>query len=156
MPDLPDDPELLKALVKPLWEQIEPLEAENAEWRRRLGLDRTNSHQPPSRDGYHQNTVAPGLPKEKGRRNGGQEGHPGRTLLPVASPDRMEGHRPSQCQCGGRTLATDEPSDVIPCRPVFDRPEPKLEVTEHQLGPITGGGITQRGDYPAGVNAAVQ
>jgi transposase len=156
MPDLPDDPELLKALVKQLWEKIERLEAENAELRRRLGLDSTNSHKPPSSDGYHKKTVAPGLPKEKGRRNGGQKGHPGRTLMPVAYPDRIEVHRPVQCQCCGRTFAADEPCEVIQCRQVFDLPEPKLEVTEHQLGQITCCGVAQRGDYPAGVNAAVQ
>ena len=140
------DPELLKALVQQLWEKIEQLEAENAELRRRLGLDSTNSHKPPSSDGYHKKTVAPGLPKEKGRRNGGQEGHPGRTLRAVTDPDRIEVHRPGQCQCCGRTFATDEPYDVIQCRQVFDLPEPKLEVTEHQLGQITCCGIAQRGD----------
>lgn len=156
MPDLPDDPELLKALVKQLWEKIEQLEAENAELRRRLGLDSTNSHKPPSSDGYQKKTVAPGLPKEKGRRNGGQEGHPGRTLMTVTDPDRIEVHRPGQCLCCGRTFTTDAPYDVIQCRQVFDLPEPKLEVTEDQLGQITCCGIAQCGDYPAGVSAAVQ
>ena len=156
MPDLPDDPELLKALVKQLLEKIEQLEVENAELRRRLGLDSTNSHKPPSSDGYRKKTVAPGLPKEKGRRNGGQEGRPGRTLMAVTDPDRIEVHRPGQCLCCGRTFATDEPYEVIQCRQVFDLPKPKLEVTEHQLGQITCCGIAQRGDYPAGVNAAVQ
>lgn len=156
MPDLPDDSELLKALVKQLLEKIEQLEAENAELRRRLGLDSTNSHKPPSSDGYHKKTVRPGLPKEKGRRNGGQEGHSGRTLLPVASPDRIEVHRPGQCQCCGRRFTADDPCEVVQRRQVFDLPEPKLEVTEHQLGQITCCGVAQCGDYPAGVNAAVQ
>ncbi len=77
MSDLPDDPNLLKALVKRLLEKIEQLEAQNAELRRRLRLNSTNSHKPPSSDGYPKKTVAPGLPKEKGRRNGGQEGPSG-------------------------------------------------------------------------------
>lgn len=156
MPDLPDDPELLKALIKQLWEKIEQLEAENAELRRRLGLDSTNSHKPPSSDGYQKKTVAPGLPKEKGRRNGGQEGHPGRTLRAVTDPDRIEVHRPGQCLCCGRTFTADESYDVLHSRQVFDLPEPKLEVTEHRLGQITCCGVAQRGDYPSGVNAAVQ
>jgi len=54
MPDLPDDPELLKSLVKRLLEKIEQLEVENAELCRRLGLDSTNSHNPSSSDGYSQ------------------------------------------------------------------------------------------------------
>jgi transposase len=76
--------------------------------------------------------------------------------MPVAYPDRMEVHRPVQCQCCGRIFAADEPCEVIQCRQVFDLPEPKLEVTEHPLGQITCCGVAQRGDYPAGVNAAVQ
>lgn len=71
MPDLPDDPALLKAMIKVPWEKLERLEAENAELRRRLELDSTNSHQPPSSDGYQKKAVTPDIPKEKGRRNGG-------------------------------------------------------------------------------------
>lgn len=156
MSDLPDDPELLKALVKQLLEKIKQLEAENAELRRRLGLDSTKSHKPPSSDGYRKKPVAAGLPKETGRRNGGQEGHSGRTLLPVASPDRVEVHRPGQCRCCGRIFTTDEPYEVIQSRQVFDLPPPKLEVTEHQLGQITCCGVAQCGDYPGGVSATVQ
>ena len=156
MSDLPDDPKLLKVLVKQLLEKIEQLEAENAELRRRLGLDSTNSHKPPSSDGYSKKTVAPGLPKEKGRRNGGQEGHSGRTLQSVASPDRIEVHRPGQCLCCGRIFTPDEPYAVIQSRQVFDLPQPKLEVTEHQIGQITCCGVAQCGGYPAGVNATVQ
>lgn len=156
MPDLPDDPELLKAIIQALWEKLERLEAENAELRRRLELDSTNSHKPPSSDGYQKKTVTPGLPKEKGRRNGGQEGHLGRTLIPVTDPDRIEVHRPGQCQCCGRRFTADDPDEVLQRRPVFDWPEPKLEVIEHQFGQITCCGVAQCGDYPAGVHAVVQ
>jgi transposase len=156
MPDLPDDPKVLKAIIEELWEKLERLEAENAELRRRLGLDSTNSHKPPSSDGHQKKTVTPGLPKEKGRRNGGQEGHPGRTLMPVADPDRIEVHRPGQCQCCGRPFTADDPYEVIQRRQVFELPEPKLEVTEHQLGQTTCCGVAQCGSYPAGVSAAVQ
>lgn len=156
MTDLPDDPTLLKALVKQLLEKIEQLEAENAELRRRLGLDSTNSHKPPSSDGYRKKTVEPGLPKETGRRNGGQEGHTGRTLQAVAAPDRIEVHRPGQCSGCGRIFTPDEPCTVIQSRQVFDLPQPQLEVTEHRIGEITCCGVAQCGGYPAGVNATVQ
>ena len=156
MSDLPDDPNLLKALVKQLLEKIEQLEAQNAELRRRLGLDSTNSHKPPSSDGYPKKTVGPGLPKEKGRRNGGQEGHSGRTLQSVVSADRMEVHRPGQCAGCGRIFTTDEPYMIVQSRQVFDLPQPKLEVTEHRIGQITCCGVAQCGGYPAGVSATVQ
>jgi Family of unknown function (DUF6444) len=156
MPDLPDDVEQLEAPVKELWEKLGRLRAENAELRRRLGLDSTNSHKPPSGDGYRKKTVAPGLPKEKGRRNGGREGPPGRTLTAVTDPDRMEVHRPGQCQCCGRTFTADEPYAVLQSRQVFDLPGPKPAVTGHRPGQLTCRGVAQRGDCPGGVNAAVQ
>ncbi len=156
MPDLPDDAKLLKEIIKQLWEKLERLEAENAELRRRLGLGSANSHKPPSSDGYQKKTVMPGIPKEKGRCNGGQEGHPGRTLTLVADPDRMEVHRPGQCRYCGRPFTADDPYEVLQRRQVFDLPKPKLEVTEHQLGQIICCGVAQCGDYPAGVNATTQ
>nr|VFJ49529.1 MAG: hypothetical protein BECKDK2373C_GA0170839_102624 [Candidatus Kentron sp. DK] len=45
---MPNDIELLKALVKQLWKKTEQIEAENAELRRRLGLNSKNSDKPPS------------------------------------------------------------------------------------------------------------
>jgi transposase len=53
-------------------------------------------------------------------------------------------------------LTTDESYAVIQSRQVFDLPQPKLEVTEHQIGQITGCGVAQCGGYPAGVSATVQ
>nr|VFJ49932.1 MAG: hypothetical protein BECKDK2373B_GA0170837_102641 [Candidatus Kentron sp. DK] len=59
---MPNDIELLKALVKQLWKKTEQIEAENAELRRRLGLNSKNSDKPPSSDGYRKKTVSPGTP----------------------------------------------------------------------------------------------
>jgi regulator of replication initiation timing len=44
MTNLPNDIDSLKAPVMPLLEKIARLEAENAELRRRLGLDSSTSH----------------------------------------------------------------------------------------------------------------
>ena len=49
-----------------------------------------------------------------------------------------------------------EKYEIIPSRPGFDLPEPKFEVTEPRRGPITGGGINPRREYPAEVNPRVQ
>lgn len=156
MKTLPDDIESLKAMIKPLLEENERLKAENAELRRRLGLDSTNSHKPPSRDGYQKKTVKPGVPKEGKRANGGQAGHQGNTLKRVAQPDPVQIHLPGQCSCCGRQFTPDEAYEVIHSRQVFDWPEPKLEVTEHRLGQRACCGMLQHGEYPADVTASVQ
>ncbi|MBK8534681.1 MAG: IS66 family transposase [Candidatus Competibacteraceae bacterium] len=124
--------------------------------RRYLGLDSTNSHKPPSSDGYQKKTVNPGLPKEGKRAHGGQVRHQGNTLKRVAQPDYIQLHLPERCPCCGRFFRSDEAYPVIHSRPVFDVPEPKPEVTEHRLGPLACCGVWQGGEYPAEVTAVVQ
>lgn len=55
------------------------------------------------------------------------------------------------------TLAgRDEAYRVVSRCQVFDLPEPKLKVMEHQLGEIECCGQRQRGEYPAYVTSRVQ
>lgn len=155
MIDLPNDIESLKALIVQLLEKIAQLEAENAELRRRLGMDSSNSDKSPSSDGYKKKPVKPGLPKDKNGSKGGQEGHKGNTLKRVEQPDHVQLHVPRQCQCCGRQFTSDE-IQIFQSRQVFDLPEPKLEVTEHRLGQVECCGILQFGEYPVEVTASVQ
>jgi hypothetical protein len=155
MTELPNDIGELKALIKELLERIAQLEAENAEMRRRLGMDSSNSDKPPSSDGYQKKTVKPGLPKDKERAKGGQEGHKGATLKRVEKPEHVQVHIPEQCQCCGRHFRPEE-APVWQSRQVFDLPEPKLEVTEHRIGQVECCGISQCGQYPVEVTANVQ
>ncbi|TAE33137.1 MAG: hypothetical protein EAZ92_00885 [Candidatus Kapaibacterium sp.] len=74
------------------------LRAENADLRSRLGLNSSNSHKPPNTDGLAKKT-ATGLPKEKGKKQGGQQGHEDYTLKMVAIPDKIEIHHPTHCSC---------------------------------------------------------
>ena len=156
MKSIPDDIAALKALVEQLLKKIDRLENENAELRRRLGLNSGNSDKPPSSDGYGKKTVKPGLPKDNKRANGGQKGHEGKTLKRLEEPDYIEAHVPDQCSCCGRDFGMDEPYEVIGSRQVFDLPEPKLEVTEHRIGRIFCCGRAHDGEYPADVTASVQ
>ena len=57
----------LQAEVAHLRTENARLQAENAESHRRLGLNSSNSHKPPSSDGYGKKRVPPSLPKEKTR-----------------------------------------------------------------------------------------
>lgn len=120
-----------------LRKELATLKAENAALRDRVqtleeqvAKDSHNSHKPPSSDGLAK-------PKPKSLRSpsakstGGQPGHPGQTLRMVEKPDRTIRHVVERCNDCGRTLAQQAP-DRVERRQVFDLPEPKLEVTEHQ------------------------
>jgi hypothetical protein len=75
-------PPEVTALIASLQRELEALRAENAELRRRLGLDSSTSSKPPSSDGLRKKPVS--LREPSGRASGGQEGAQGRN----ASPDR--------------------------------------------------------------------
>lgn len=77
----------LLAMVMELTERVERLEAENAELRRRLGLNSTNSSMPPSCDGLAKPRREPKRGKGSGRRRGKQPGTPGSALRLVDDPD---------------------------------------------------------------------
>lgn len=161
--ELPDDIASLKQLIIQLFEEnerlkaeIDRLRAENAELRRRLGMDSHNSHKPPSSDGFKKKTITPGLPKEKNPR-GGQPGHTGDTLKRVISPDHIQVHLPQQCTCCGRALSAADSHEIIQSRQVFDLPQPRLEVTEHRVAQVVCCcGAKQAGVFPPDVTASVQ
>lgn len=146
---------LLKRLAV-LEAEVARLQAENAELRRRLGMNSQNSHKPPSSDGYRKKRLQPAMPKGEKRARGGQTGHKGKTLRAVEKPDKVKVHLPEKCGICGRIIAAEEAHRVVSKRQVFDLPEPKLEVTEHRLGEIECCGQAQGGEYPAYVTNNVQ
>lgn len=111
------------ALIVRLCVRIEELE-------RQVGLNSTNSSKPPSTDGLKK--PAPQSLREKsGKPSGGQIGHPGKTLEPVMQPDEIIRHAVTQCAYCAADLRQ-IPVDEIRKRQVFDIPEPRVFVTEHQ------------------------
>ena len=151
--ELPDDIQELKQIIAQLLERISQLETENAELRRRLGLKSHNSSKPPSSDGL---AKKPGLPKKSGKKNGGQIGHEGKTLEKVANPDEIIVHHASGCRRCQRKFSLADVEQIVSKRQVFDIPEPKLEVTEHQLGEIECCGEKYYGEFPPEVENPVQ
>jgi transposase len=112
------------ALIAKLLVRIEELE-------RRLGLNSNNSSKPPSSDGLKK--PAPQSLREKsGKPSGGQKGHKGDTLKQVAQADEVLVHAMKRCPHCAADL---EHSAVIGIRrrQVFDIPEPRVQVTEHQV-----------------------
>ena len=121
----------------------------------RLAKDSHNSSKPPSSDGLSK-PKPKSLRSPSGRRTGGQPGHAGRTLRLVEKPDSVVSHAVNQCARCGSSLTGQAP-DRVERRQVFDLPEPKLEVTEHQ-GEIKtcGCGCLNRAAFPPEVTAPVQ
>jgi hypothetical protein len=62
-------------------------------------------------------------------------GHEGHTLAMkiVEEVDEVVVHRAERCRCCGRLFGELEPEHLLYRRQVFDIPEPKLEITEHQV-----------------------
>lgn len=130
------------------------LREENAELKRRLGMNSTNSSQPPSADGPAK-PVRKSLRGKTGRKPGGQAGHPGSTLTPVAVPDEVIRHEPACCGgCGGGLIGAVQVG--LTRRQVFDLPEITVRVTEHQaIARQCGCGTVTCGIAPDGVDAPV-
>ena len=142
----------LEAEVRQLRRQVKELKA-------RLALNSQNSSKPPSTDGLAK-PAPKSLRQKTGRRPGGQPGHVGRTLQPVAQPDQVQLHVLGGCPCGrcdGRSLRQ-EPVLGHEKRQVFEVPQKPLEVTEHQAEikrcPVSGCLVTAT--FPEGVKAPVQ
>ncbi len=125
---LSDDIHILQNLVLSLFQKIEKLEAENTELRSKLNLNSNNSSKPPSTDGYKKQAA---FPRKKNGKQGGQKGHAGKTLKQVENPDFIIEHKIKECNCGCNL--ENLPSKLAEKRQVFELPEPRLEITEHQL-----------------------
>ena len=143
-------------VIEELRVEVAALRAENAELKRRLGMDSTNSSKPPSSDSPLTKPTPKSLRGKSGRKPGGQPGHPGSTLALVDNPNERERHEPGPCQGCGASLA-DAPEVGMERRQVFDLPPITVRVTEHQM--ITrrcACGTTTCGTAPDGVTGPVQ
>ena len=131
-----------------LRERVRTLEAQ-------LAKDSHNSHKPPSSDGLAK-PAPKSLRAPSQRPSGGQLGHPGHTLRMVENPDRILTHRVERCSACGQSLDTVHPAR-IERRQVHDLPEPKLEITEHQVETKTCScGCVNRATFPPEAPAPVQ
>jgi transposase len=119
----------MQAIIDAQQQQIAALTARVKQLEDRLGKDSHNSSKPPSSDGLAKKPKS--LRPKSGRRSGGQQGHPGRTLEFAEKPDHTVPHAPTQCHHCGHSLE-EAPITDIQRRQVFDLPPLKLLVTEHQ------------------------
>jgi transposase len=143
-------------VIAELRTRVAVLEAENAELKRRLGMNSTNSSKPPSSDSPFVKPAPKSLRRRSGRRPGGQPGHPGSTLALVDNPNERERHEPGPCTGCGADLV-DAPEVGMERRQVFDLPPMTVRVTEHRLiARRCDCGTTTSGTAPEGVSAPAQ
>lgn len=106
----------------------------NAELERQLGLNSKNSSKPPSSDGFQKAAInrTQSLREKTDRKVGGQQGHKGSTLMQIKNPDEIKQYKTVCCpDC--KIDLTDAPVVKVIKRQVFDLPEIKPVVTEHQF-----------------------
>ncbi len=131
---------------------------ENADLRRQLAKNSGNSGKPPSSDGLKKKPPAPrSLRGKSEKKSGGQVGHQGDTLRQTPAPDFVERHEAERCGTCQSAL-TAAMATVVEKRQVFDLPEPRLEVTEHQATSYCCAHCQSvtRAAFPEGANAHVQ
>lgn len=138
-----------------LREQVQSLKIQVAELQRRLGLNSSNSSKPPSSDGFKKHPPQ-SLRKKGEKKSGGQPGHKGKTLKQVSAPDHVERYPLDTCP-GCLSDLKLRPVESVQKRQVFDIPEPKIEVTEHQAEVKTCAcGQRSVAAFPSEVTAPVQ
>jgi transposase len=149
----------LKAENTRLRAEIAVLVAHIAELERRLGLNSSNSSKPPGSDGLKKKPARiRSLRDLKGKKTGGQPGHPGKTLCQMPEPDRTVDHFPTNCATCGEVLG-ETAGDGYLARQVFDLPNPApLVVTEHRAHRCrcTACGTQTRAAFPEAISAPVQ
>jgi transposase len=97
----------LRSLLERLTARLDAVEAENAELRRCLGRDSTNSSSPPSKDSIaakaKRRADRSSRVRSKDREPGGQPGRQGSGLAPTPDPDRTQRvDPPAECRdCRG-------------------------------------------------------
>lgn len=112
--------------------RVQQLEIKIHDLEARLSKNSSNSSKPPSSDGLKKKKRRTSSQRGKsGGKAGGQKGRKGKTLNQVKNPDHIVTHSPETCKDCGHNLSEVESSGVEK-RQVFDIPQPKVEVTEHQ------------------------
>jgi len=145
----------LKAENAALRHECQFLREEVQSLKEQIAKDSHNSHKPPSSDGLTKPNPK-SLRPASNRSTGGQSGHQGQTLRMAAKPDHIVRHSVTHCTGCGRSLAK-QSAERVERRQVFDLPDPKLKVTEHQSEVKTCScGCVNHAAFPPEVTAPVQ
>jgi transposase len=149
------DPQAAALKIVTLEERLHRLEQQVEKLTLQKAKNSKNSSKPPSTDGFKK-PKPKSLRKKTGRKPGGQKGHKGSTLKSADTPDVIENHCVTQCECCKKPLE-DQVADEIIKRQVFDIPRSPIFVTEHRSEEKTCScGHPNKAGFPEGVNAPVQ
>lgn len=148
--------ELLKRLDA-LEKKVSSLESENADLRRRLGMDSSNSSKPPSSDGLKKNlrkkrSLGNVLKEDKKK-----EKPPQKPLEQTTTPDETVDSFPETCK-GCRHSLENVPTERLEKRQVFDLPrQPKPHVVEYRSHAVfcPNCGAKNKGAFPENITAHV-
>lgn len=157
----------LTALVKTLTdsnaaltETIKQLQETIKELQRQLNQNSQNSSKPPSSDGFRK-PKPQSLRQKSGKKQGGQQGHPGKHMVIPHKPDEIRTHLPRKCLSCSHLNECILSSEVFTCREKRYEVNAVIttKVTEHQSiqaesCPCTGEELT--GEFPEGIRAYVQ
>lgn len=149
----------LHIVIAALMQKVDELSLENAELKNRLAKYETpknsnNSSIPPSKDENRPQRRS--LREQTGRKPGGQKGREGNTLKMAEVPGTVEQHMPGYCNCCGADVSNVS-HEFVGKRQVFDIPEIKIHVTEHQVFKkrCNACGHETTGSFPAQAKAPV-
>jgi transposase len=121
---------LLEKEITELRKEIIELKGALNSLKEQLSKNSRNSSKPPSSDGLKKK-MTKSLREPSGKKNGGQKGHTGHTLERVEAPDITVIHKVNECKSCECSLGSVETYN-LEGHQVFDVPECKIEVTEHQ------------------------
>lgn len=135
--------------------KVEQLEMRRQELESQKKIDSHNSSKPPSSDGFKR--IIKNNRVKSGKPSGGQKGHPGTTLTMVDKADYTIRHTVTQCTSCKADLQRTAVKKVKR-RQLFDIPEIRIEVTEHQAEEkeCPHCGVTTSAPFPEGAVKAAQ
>jgi transposase len=127
---------VLRREIAELREQLKVVLGRVSDLEKQLGRNSSNSSKPPSSDSGTSKTERPenanrAARRAMARRQGKQPGTPGATLGQVTDPDEVITHRPERCRSCDRSLDNAALVGIV-TRQVFDVPDPRVIVIEHQ------------------------
>ena len=150
--------ELVQGIIKEYTKKIEELTERIAALEKQLAKNSHNSSKPLSSDGLSKKKKrTKSRRKRTGKKSGGQEGHPGKTLNMSEDPDSKVKLSIKKCQCCGKSLKGIKPKDYDKRQEIEIRPI-EVTITEYQseIKDCPNCGKENRGLFPEGITHKVQ